>query len=388
MSQGKKTLRIGLLAHGGTQWMGGELYVRNLLTALIRFRSKQSPQVSYQIIVFHADPQALVARHPVFAESDVLVSCPSMNAGLLGKFKLFIALLRSGINVAYPCHVLLPPWPGIRRFAWIVDFQYDYYPSLFSPQDLRHRQLAASLAARFIPEIILSSEHAKRDFQRLFPHSKACCHVLHFHSLPDEDLWRREPNDVVISYSLPNRFMICSGQFWAHKNHLLLLESLATAVQEVGDLFIVFTGHLYDYRNPSYLDKVLTTINRLGLRSNTALLGLIPRQEQLQLIRASVAVIQPSLFEGWSTVVEDARTLGKPIILSNIDVHIEQSVDRSFYFDPKSKEELTRQMLRLWYAHDPGPSNQHEAEAHLRSALNCDQMATSFLSIIGSKHQA
>lgn len=383
MSQRQKIRRIGLLAHGGTQWMGGELYVRNLLTALLHFRTNQSAKVSYQVIVFHANPQALVARHPVFAEADALLCCPSMNAGLRGKLALFLALLRADIHAAYPCHPLLPAWPKLRRCGWIVDFQYDYFPSLFSPQDLRHRQLAAYLAARFMPEIVFSSEHAKQDFKRLFPHSKAHCHVLHFHSLPDDELWSQEPHDVAKSYSLPSRYMICSGQFWAHKNHLLLLEALAAAKREASELFVVFTGYPYDYRNPSHLDRILSAVNKLGLRGHTALLGLIPRLEQLQLIRASVAVLQPSLFEGWSTVVEDGRTLGKPMILSSIDVHVEQAVDRAFYFEPYSKEELTQQMLRVWREHEPGPSIQHEAEARLKAAKNCDQMATSFLKIMG-----
>lgn len=383
MSQRQKIHRIGLLAHGDTQWMGGELYVRNLLTALLRFRSKQSADNRYQVIVFHADPEALVARHPVFAEADARVCCPSMNAGLLGKLALFFALLRADIHAAYPCHPLLPAWPGIRRYGWIVDFQYDYFPYLFSSQDLRHRQLAASLAARFMPEIVFSSEHARRDFKRLFPHSKAHCHVLHFHSLPDDELWNQQPHNVTEIYSLPRRYMICSAQFWAHKNHLLLLEALAVAKREASDLFVVFTGYPYDYRNPSHLDRILSAVNKLGLRSHTALLGLIPRQEQLQLIRASVAVLQPSLFEGWSTVVEDARTLGKVLILSRIDVHVEQAVDRAFYFEPYSQEELAHQMLHVWQEYDPGPSSQHEAKARLMTAQNCDQMATSFLKIIG-----
>jgi hypothetical protein len=44
-------------------------------------------------------------------------------------------------------------------------------------------------------------------------------------------------------------------------------------------------------------------------------------------------------FEGWSTTVEKANASDVPMILSNLDVHLEQASDRAFYFDPKSPEQ-------------------------------------------------
>ncbi len=38
-------------------------------------------------------------------------------------------------------------------------------------------------------------------------------------------------------------------------------------------------------------------------------LGFIDRGEQLQLMKNSIAIVQPSLFEGWSTVVEDTKAM-------------------------------------------------------------------------------
>ena len=58
------------------------------------------------------------------------------------------------------------------------------------------------------------------------------------------------------------------------------------------------------------------------------------RAEQLLLMKYAQAVIQPSLFEGWSTVIEDAISLQVPVIASNLPVNIEQLGDRGVYFDP------------------------------------------------------
>jgi glycosyltransferase involved in cell wall biosynthesis len=50
------------------------------------------------------------------------------------------------------------------------------------------------------------------------------------------------------------------------------------------------------------------------------------------LMRTSTALINPSRFEGWSTTVEEAKSFGVPMILSDIDVHREQTGGTSRYF--------------------------------------------------------
>jgi glycosyltransferase involved in cell wall biosynthesis len=375
-------LRIALLAHGGTQWMGGELYVRNLFIALLRYREKLSSSQAYELIVFTSDPPALLERHPAFLSADDVVACPHMNDGPMGRLTLFPRLIRSRIDFAYPCYSPLPPWPGLHGSGWMVDFQYEHYPSLFSQRELRRRRLTAALVARTMAHVVFSSRDALADFRHFFPNSRAQTHVLHFHSFPDPSLWMGDPDSIRIRYGLPSRFLICCGQFWAHKNHLLLLEALGAALKEEPDLFLVFTGHPVDLRNPSHLDTLLSRLHLLGLRPATALLGLIPREDQLQLIRRAVAVVQPSLFEGWSTVVEDARALGKPVVLSDILVHLEQGVPRAHIFSAKSELDLTRTLLEVWRRYEPGPDIDNELQARAQTDKCCFDMAEHFLRLI------
>lgn len=383
-SDSPRSLRIALLAHGGTQWMGGELYVRNLFMALLGHRERVSSDLAYELIVFTADPSSLLERHPAFVNADDIIACPRMNDGPLGRLSLIPLLLLSGIDFAYPCYSPLPPWPGLRGAAWIVDFQYEHYPTLFSQKELRRRSLSAALVARMMAHVVFSSRDALEDFRHFFPHSRAQAHVLHFHSFPDPSLWQADPVETRTRYGLPSRYLICCGQFWAHKNHLLLLEALAMALEEEPSIFLVFTGHPVDLRNPSHLDTLLARLHLLGLRPATALLGLIPRADQLQLIRAAVAVVQPSLFEGWSTVVEDARSLGKPLVLSDIPVHLEQQAPRSHLFSATSSTELRQMMLDVWRTYSPGPDPAMERQARAQMDINRAQMAEDFLGLIKS----
>ncbi|MCK5691803.1 MAG: glycosyltransferase, partial [Bacteroidales bacterium] len=50
--------------------------------------------------------------------------------------------------------------------------------------------------------------------------------------------------------------------------------------------------------------------------------------------------LQPSLFEGWSTVIEDAISLQVPVIASNIPVNMEQLKEKGSYFEPHNADQL------------------------------------------------
>ena len=82
----------------------------------------------------------------------------------------------------------------------------------------------------------------------------------------------------------------------------------------------------------------------MPLHKETKVLGFISREDQLALMHAAVAVVQPSLFEGWSTVIEDVKSMSVPLVASAISVHQEQLVDyrAKLFFAPEDAAELKR----------------------------------------------
>lgn len=83
------------------------------------------------------------------------------------------------------------------------------------------------------------------------------------------------------------------------------------------------------------------------LEKEILFLGFIDRKDQLVLMKNAQAVIQPSLFEGWNTVVEDAKALNQTLIVSNITVHKEQLENNAYYFAPDDYNELALKMVEV-----------------------------------------
>ena len=101
-------------------------------------------------------------------------------------------------------------------------------------------------------------------------------------------------------------------------------------------------------------------------------------------MRRSLAVIQPSLFEGWSTVVEDARVLGKILIISDFAVHVEQNPPRAMFFAKDSAEDLAQKLEQGWQKLDPGVNHEAEAEAQITNHSQCQAYSQDFFKIVAA----
>ena len=112
------------------------------------------------------------------------------------------------------------------------------------------------------------------------------------------------------------------------------------------------------------------------------ILGLLPRLDQIQLMRAAAAIVQPSLFEGWSTVVEDVRALGKRVFLSDIPVHREQQPPGAIYFQPDAPNTLAKGIAEVWDTLPGGPCSSEEEDALGTQRTRVAQYGRDFLAIV------
>jgi len=143
---------------------------------------------------------------------------------------------------------------------------------------------------------------------------------------------------------------------------------------------VLCTGRLDDYRDNSYAEVIREALATGALADQVQLLGLIPRHEQIRLMRRAIAIIQPSLFEGWSTVVEDARVLGRPTLLSDIAVHREQNPPGARFFPANSPEALADLLAEAWNW-PGGPDEAGESVALSQAQTRLTMVGRRFLEI-------
>lgn len=258
---------------------------------------------------------------------------------------IFIKGLKDKRQVIFPGS-FHPYFNGTQcQLYWIPDFQEKYYPSFFSEEDLQFRAgYQQELIARKV-QLVFSSKNAADDFKKFYPAAENKTYVLPF-AVTVADTSGVSYEAVAAKYGITsNHFFITPNQFWVHKNHMVIVEAAALLKNKGIKCQFVFSGLEHDLRSPHYSVRLREKVAELGLEETIIFPGFMDRKELVKLIEAATAVIQPSLFEGWSTVVEDGKAMNKYIIASNLPVHYEQMGDKGLYFDPNDAEALCSQIM-------------------------------------------
>jgi len=233
----------------------------------------------------------------------------------------------------------------VPAMCWIPDFQHVHLPTFFTEKDIAQRNnMHADIAAR-AQAVVLSSEDARQDFLARYPVAVDKTYVLRFVATMPDFQNMPDLSDVLKRYDIHEPYFHIPNQLWAHKNHNVVVEALKILLSRGCCPLVVSTGQTNDYRNTTFFTKLKKQVDAYGLEDRFRFLGLTPFADMSMLMRGAIAMINPSLFEGWSTTVEEAKSLGKRLLLSDIRVHREQNPDRGVFFDPFSPEELAEIMI-------------------------------------------
>lgn len=402
----KKKLKIALIINHGKEWIAGSYYLKNIIFALRTL--DQNIQDTFEICLIYNQLVDKSFYEDIISKVDHIYESPvKLNAYNYTEMPVNKLTLAERIKKKINRSILKQPNPLFNAFlaeknidfvysycnptpaknvtykcaVWIFDFQHKYLPQFFSEKYIEKRDNSFLTVAKYSPMVVLSSKAAESDFQKFFPEYAHKSRVLPFKTLPDPQWYEPNPQDTREKYCLPDKFFLISNQFWIHKNHLTVFEALNILKKKSIHPILVCTGSLYEYRQPDYSNKILQTIHQLGIAHQVYLLGLVPRIDQIQLIRGCMAVIQPSLFEGWSTVVEEVKTLGKPMILSDLPANIEQSPPDTEYFKQKSPEDLAEKMAMFWEKLSSGVNFEREKTARENNLKEVQEFGLRFLKI-------
>jgi glycosyltransferase involved in cell wall biosynthesis len=221
------------------------------------------------------------------------------------------------ITVWDTCHRDMPEFPEVRKFNqfFIRERIYQNYLSPAVVVLVDSVNLADSIAFRygvdrtrllpapFSPSPFLSSELAKtRD-------------------------------EVLAKYSLEAGYFFYPAQFWAHKNHIRILEAILLLNRNGVQHTVVFAGG--DQGNRAHVERFVEQ-NDLG--SQVRFLGFVPTDDMRGLYEACRAVLMPTYFGPTNVPPLEAWMLGKPLIYSVL--YEEQVKDAAVLVDPDDAAQL------------------------------------------------
>ena len=340
-------IRVGFTLIGGGAGTG----VYNYLLNLVRMLCVYEAQRVIPVLLFGSDaPEKDTAPFRAIAGAEVVFS-PAMDGARKGVALARCLMLGSEtaqqrlfseqrIDVLFENAQFFGWRTGRPVIGWIPDFQHRRLRHMFTLRGYWRRELGFRVQMATGRTIMLSSEDARRDCERFYPSTVGRTRAVRFAVPAGLALAPDQARATADRYGLPQHFFFMPNQLSKHKNHLLVLDALALLRERGSSVVVVSSGKQLDERHPEYFSEVQARLKELGLQHELRFLGMIPYADLLALMQASIALLNPSLFEGWSTPVEEARSLGVPLVLSDLGVHREQAGTAAIYFDRHSPTAL------------------------------------------------
>ncbi|XHR93507.1 glycosyltransferase [Mucilaginibacter sp. UC70_90] len=355
-----KRKRIGLSYIYNENWIGGTYYIENLINALNALNDEEKPHIvlltdSYES--FWTAQQKFKYPYISFqlgsGEASKGFQLLNKITNRLFKVRLFNQKIKA-LDAVFPYYKSEQQSAAKKKIYWVADFQEHFAPEFFSKNDIAARLQNQQEIQASTGHLIVSSNTALGHFKSIFPQHTVKVSVLPF-AVAHPPYQNINIKLLLEKYQLPAHYFICPNQFWKHKNQLAVLKAVKELKAEGIEITVAFTGNTNDYRNPHYFTEMKAFVEDNNIGNNVKFLGFIDRRDQLQLMNNAIAIIQPSLFEGWSTVVEDAKLMNKFLLVSDIEIHREQLVNSSaHFFDPHNVNQLA-QLLQQFNEHQTPP---------------------------------
>jgi len=142
---------------------------------------------------------------------------------------------------------------------------------------------------------------------------------------------------ILAKYNLVTGYYFYPAQFWAHKNHMRILEALIL-LREEGLIFnVVFVGG--DKGNRSYVEDFIA---KNLLQNQVRILGFVPAEDMNGLYYGSVAVVMPTYFGPTNLPPLEAWFFRRPLIYS--EGMNDQAGNAAIYVDPDSSRDISLAM--------------------------------------------
>ena len=243
-----------------------------------------------------------------------------------------------------------PDMLGFPSVLTIHDLQHLHYPAFFSKEEYAERELLYRESAERAEHIICISEFTRQDVHRQYgiPFEK----MSTVWNIPSRNVWQPLTDikriALLAGMQLTTPFFFFPAHCWLHKNHARLVEAFARIVSELPQgTQLVMTGRTFPADHPAAVfirdNSLSARILHLGYRSPL---------EVRALFQGCLALVFPSLFEGYGMPVAEAIIAGKPVLCSNVTSLPELAGEAALTFDPNSVEEIASSLLAVATDHE------------------------------------
>lgn len=242
-----------------------------------------------------------------------------------------------------PTITLIPYHLKKKYIVTIHDFQHVYYPKFFTLKERISRKIVYKTGQK-ATLIVCESNYVKQDIIKFLNVPSEKIEVIESPPPKHINIKLDDLSIIKNKYELPDKFIFYPAQFWLHKNHIKLIESLKFIKDKYGTTIpLILVG-----AKKNNFDNTMRKIAQLNLVNQVKYLGYISDEEMPYLYKLATALVMPTLFESVSMPIWEAFELGVPVVSSNVCALPQQVSDAGLLFDPNKVEDIAEKVYSIW----------------------------------------
>jgi glycosyltransferase involved in cell wall biosynthesis len=242
-----------------------------------------------------------------------------------------------------PAHVMPMVCP-VPTVVTVHDLGYLHYPEAHRPFDRRYLDWTTRRHTRLAACVIADSQATRADLIHHYQADPARIAVVY----PGCDPSLARVGDPEAIYAVKSRYGIRGdylfylGTLQPRKNLVHLVDAFARLQPLAADLQLVLAG-----KKGWLYNDLFSRVGELGLGRRVVFAGYVPDDDKAALLSGALALVYPSLYEGFGLPVLEAMACGTPVLTSSISSLPEVAGEAALLVDPLDTDAMAAGISRL-----------------------------------------
>ena len=235
-----------------------------------------------------------------------------------------------------PAHTLPLFFPG-KAMVTVHDLGYRLFPDAHPTQQRLYLDLTTRYSARRATVVLADSQATANDLNRFYDIPARKVHVL-YPGVEKPPVNPQSAHSIRAKYALPDRYFLFIGTLQPRKNIARIVQAYGqyrTRTRDAAGLVLAGgKGWLFD---PRWVENV----------NGVVLPGYIDEADKGALLTMALALVFPTLYEGFGFPVVEAMHCGAPVIASNTSSLPELVGDAGILVNPLEVDAIAEAMQRM-----------------------------------------
>ena len=241
---------------------------------------------------------------------------------------------------------------NIKTVVTIHDLIFERFPKIYHLDERYTHRWKIKRACKIADAVIAISEQTKNDLIELYGVSPQKITVCYQSCNPifEKTISEIEKNNVKKKYQLPDQYFLFVSSITARKNliaicraMIILKDTLAIPLVIIGDGKIE-KNEVKQLMKESGIEHRLLFLNELSAAKEDSFTS---AADFPAIYQQALALVYPSIFEGFGLPILEAMWSGLPVICSSVSSMPEVAEDAALYFSPEDTNQLAQHLQAI-----------------------------------------